>query len=587
MLIDIRFFGGMAPSMAQHLLKEGSANLAENVRLGSGEIRPLRLMLPVHAFSYNAYSVYNFNGSWLGYADGGRNFVPSASTVTPQRLYMSKYMGGAQIYVDGSEYGLGVLEPTEKPSGTSSGGTGSEQARSYVYTCVSTYGEEGPPSPPSDIITSNDTGATVSLTGLATPDTTGTDHPPITKKRIYRSATGGSGNADFLYVDEIDEADTIYSDFKEDDELGETLPSLGWRKPPMFLTGLTAMSGGLMAGFKGREVRLCEPWQPHAWPDKYSHELDYSIMAIAAVGRVLYILTTGPVYQMVVNDPESAVPERMPGNVPCVYGEASWSTPFGVVYASVDGLYLAGPASATPQRLTGGYYDEPDWKEFIPSSLHGAWHGGQLFIGFETYGGRVGTLILSQLGAEVLISTTDLAPDAFTVVPDGGALYVSHLGTVYKWEGNQTLSMVGRWRSKEYVTPEPSNFASALIEADYTALASEEELEEDLATAYGVVTGLYGGVHGGMAEESVGMLPFASDEFGLLVSLYDPDLRADQEVWFRLYGDGVVRYAVRVGNDRPFALPSGYQARRWFFEVEATKAVKRISVAESAGEIYT
>ena len=58
---------------------------------------------------------------------------------------------------------------------------------SYVYTFVSAYGEEGPPSPASTVITTDDN-MTVALSGLET--STSITNTNLAKKRIYRSNTG-------------------------------------------------------------------------------------------------------------------------------------------------------------------------------------------------------------------------------------------------------------------------------------------------------------------------------------------------------------------------------------------------------------
>ncbi|WP_144233931.1 hypothetical protein [Oceanidesulfovibrio marinus] len=494
---------------------------------------------------------------------------------------MTKFAGGARILADGNEYDMGVLEPTATPAGTSSGGTGAEQTRVYTFTCVNGLGEEGPPSPPSAEITSNEVGATVELTGIATPDESGTDHPPITAKRIYRAAVGESGNVEYMYVDEIPAAQTTYTDTKNDDELGETLPSIGWRKPPSDLMGLTSLPGGILAGFSARQVRLSEPYFYHAWPDAYSHEIDYDIVSVAASGRTLYVFTTGPVYQMVVNDPVSAVPERLSGMTPCSFGDAVWETTYGVVFASTDGLYLISPGLSAPVRITAPLYNEDSWREYKPASFFGTWHGSHLYIAYEKHAGEQGILIVTNIGSESpLLTKSDMVIDAIASNADDGNLYVAVDSTIYLWEGNALLSMTGRWRSKEYVSPEPANFSAALIDADYIVAA---QLQEVFSL---VVTANEGRVGGALGDSEVGEYPFANDAFGVLVLQYLPGSFSEVGVILRLYGDGELKYETRVVTNRPFVLPDGYQARRWFVEVQTTTTVKRVVVAESAGEIY-
>jgi hypothetical protein len=64
-------------------------------------------------------------------------------------------------------YSLGTAAPTVAPTVAHTGGTGATESRSYVYTYVTTYGEESPPSPPSALYTAA-VNATWNLTGLQT-----------------------------------------------------------------------------------------------------------------------------------------------------------------------------------------------------------------------------------------------------------------------------------------------------------------------------------------------------------------------------------------------------------------------------------
>jgi len=582
MIIDIPVFKGMAPGIGQHLLPEGWAVVAENVRLERGEIHPRAALALESTAVGNIGSMLFFEEGWVTYTDAGRRFVRSPATTDPQRLYMTRFAGGARIRAASNEYDMGVLEPTATPAGSSSGGTGSTQTRVYVFTCVNSLGEEGPPSPASAEITSNEIGATVDLTNLNTPDESATDHAPIAAKRIYRTAVGASGSVEYMYVDEILETATTYSDTKDDDALGEILPSIGWRKPPSDLMGLTSLPGGILGGFSGRQVRLSEPFYYHAWPDAYSHEIDFDIVSVESSGRTLYIFTTGPVYQMTVNDPASAVPEQLPGMTPCTYGAAVWKTTYGVVFASTDGLYLISPGRAAPTRMTASLYDETAWQEYKASSFFGAWYGGHLYVAYEKHAGEQGVLIVTGLGGETpLLTTSDEVINAISANDDDGSLYVAKGTGLYKWEGNALLSMVGRWRSKEYVSLEPCNFAAAIIEADFTIAVQLQEVFSLVLAANEGVTG------GGLGEGMVSEYPFANDAFGVLVLHYLPENNTPGGVIFRLYGDGELKHETTAFSSVPFTLPGEFQARRWFIEVEATTTIKRVAVAESIGEIYT
>src|SRR6185437_7196082 len=69
--------------------------------------------------------------------------------------------------------------------------------RAYVYTYVNSYGEEGPPSPPTLV----DTYALLEVDVKATLDAQSLDYSPIKEIRVYR--TPASGAANYFYVGSV------------------------------------------------------------------------------------------------------------------------------------------------------------------------------------------------------------------------------------------------------------------------------------------------------------------------------------------------------------------------------------------------
>lgn len=582
MIIDIQDFKGEAPSMSSRLLPDGMATVARNCRIGFGDMRPLDAMTTDHFIGFQARSIYRHHGTWLEYPDFGRRFVPSPVAGDPQRLYMTAASGGAYVYAGAATTKLGVKAPAAALVAAASGGSGTPETRVYVYTCVSSLGEESAPSPASatvDVLP----GGTVSLTGLNTPAHDG--YAPITKKRIYRSAVGASGASAYLFVAEIDAAATACSDAKTLAQLGEALPTLGWLEPPADIKGLVSVQGGVVAGFSGREVRLCEPWFPHAWPDAYANSVEFDIVQIAASGRTVFIFTTGGVYSMLVDDPAQAAPERLAGHCPAYGTNAVFETPYGVIFASREGLYLVAPGMATPQLITGGLFDQPDWGKLNLSSMFGAWAAGQLFVFYQDIFGTPGGYIFTYTESGFTLTSTDVFPDAITVVPDAERLFLSAGGACYEWAGDGAWSLGAIWRSKEYVTPSPVNFGAAIVEAEYDAAfrsgGALSFAEERLAY---LVNNNNGEIGGGLGSTPAGMAPFASDLYGAFAaqaSGFDTPV-----VTFRLYDGKTLVYEHNATDNLPFALPAGRQGRNWFLEVSSLYPVHRVAAAESMGEIY-
>lgn len=80
-----------------------------------------------------------------------------------------------------------------------------KQSRTYIWTYVSQYGEEGPPSKPSNIITVPEEGATVRIDlgdGEHNPTVDGGEREYINRIRLYRSVAGNAGVL-YLFVGEM------------------------------------------------------------------------------------------------------------------------------------------------------------------------------------------------------------------------------------------------------------------------------------------------------------------------------------------------------------------------------------------------
>lgn len=583
MIIDIQGFQGIAPSVSERLLPDGMATKAINCRLGSGEIRPIAAMLPVHYFDAEVRSIFRHAGTWLGYSDAGRRFVPSPVSGDSQKLYMTLAAGGAYVVNGDDTYKLGVKAPASAPSCSASGGSGTAETRTYLYTCVDELGEESAPSPASSTVDVLP-GGTVSLTGLSTPTHDG--YAPITKKRIYRSAVGTSGASAFLFVAEIDEGDDSYSDTVDTGSLGEGLPSLGWLEPPADLSGLTSVQGGVLAGFSGRQVRLCEPWYPYAWPDAYSNTVEYDIVQIAASGRTLFIFTAGPVYSMTVDEPGTAIPERLPGQTPVYGGQAVFETPYGVMFASREGLFRIASGEASPTLVTAGFFDQPEWSRLGPGGMFGAWCAGRLYIFYRDIFGATGGLVMAYSASGVSFSQVGTLPDAVVAAADSERLFVSVNGVVYEWEGDDSYALWSTWRSKRYVTPSPVNFGAAIVEAIYSDTFRSGDFltfaEERFAY---LVEQNSGSIGGSLGSVMVGEFPFSSDLFGVVSADYE-DRSGVPSVVFRLYLNGALVYQKTVYDSNPFPLPALAVGREWALEVSGLYPVQRIAVAENMGELY-
>ena len=264
---------------------------------------------------------------------------------------------------------------------------------SYVYTFVSAYGEEGPPSPASTIITTDDN-MTVAISGLETSTTiTNTN---LAKKRIYRSNTG-SQDTDFQFVGEVVMATATFTDSSKNSELAEVIPSSTWIAPPddnatLYpdgpLKGLISMPGGILAGFTGNRVCFSEPYQPHAWPADYRIGIDEEIISIAATANGVIVGTKGVPYLITGSDPSAMVAIKIESGEACLSKRSMVDMGELILYAGPNGLTaVEGATAAVLSQIT---LTPAQWQaDYYPSTITGfKWQGR--YVGFYNTGSGFG-----------------------------------------------------------------------------------------------------------------------------------------------------------------------------------------------------
>lgn len=121
-----------------------------------------------HAVIYRKMRITNGagidrQGIWPPTVSGAPIADPSSNQIDAANLTTLIGVSPAKAY-PAESYVLGLPVPTKIRSVTSSGGAGTAYDRAYVYTHVTPWGEEGPPSEPVSVVTLP--GATVTLDGI-------------------------------------------------------------------------------------------------------------------------------------------------------------------------------------------------------------------------------------------------------------------------------------------------------------------------------------------------------------------------------------------------------------------------------------
>jgi hypothetical protein len=520
-------------------------------------------------------TIYKHLGEWLSWSSVV-NAAPGP--VDDTRLYYTGD-GVPKMLKTSTVYALALAGPVVKLTATLGGaGAGDVVTRVYVYTWVTDFGEESEPSPASDPIDWQP-GNTVTLSGFgSTPAARN-----ITKQRIYRSQTGQSGT--YLYlIAERSAAATDYADAIAVDAFQEPLPSADWNPPPDDLAGLVAMPNGMMAGFSGRRVFFCEPFRPHAWPEKYALTCDSGIVGLASIDNALIITTEANPYIAIGATPASMQMDRIDSNWPCINARGIVDLGYATCYPTHEGLVLVQGNGGTA-LVTASMFSRDDWKRLAPESMLGAQLSGRYVAFFDTVtaeGEVVAGSMAIVTGEGAFLSRTDTRARAtYFDVGEAALYYVPHeADEIWRFDDPSGALTTQYWQSKQFVLPYPENFGAIQIDADTTVSAADIDAADVLragviaANAVLIAAGSIGGeLNGGL----INALALNGDNLAPLPP-------AAGTVVVGVIADGVRVADITVTN-RPTRLPGGFKARTWEIDVTGTLSLTSIVMGRTMDDI--
>lgn len=571
-------FSGEIPRLLPRLLPDGGAQRAENVRLDDGGLTPVRRMRAVHSVTGvegEIKTIYKHGPTWLAW-----NTVVHAAPgpVAQDRLYYTGD-GAPKMRVGSTVYPLAVPFPTAAPTATLSGtGTGDIITRIYVYTFVTEFGEESEPSPASNEVNWQ-AGRTVTLSGIQAPPS----GRGITKQRIYRSQTSVSAGTDFFLIAERTASSANFTDTIGTEDFSEVLPSRDWNPPPATMQGLISLPNGMMAAFDGKELLFCEPYRPHAWPEKYRLTMDTTIVALGAYGTTVVVATEGQPYIVGGTAPENMQQEKMELNLPCTNARGMVDLGYAVAYPSKDGLVVASGGSA--QVATQGLMTRNDWLKTSPESFVAGQFSGRYFASFEYLEAdgtaEQGTFIFDLTSQTPFMLRNATKAEAFFYNVGEAALYMLIDRVIYEYDPLGEINEIMSWRSKQFVYPAPATFGCILIEAS-EGLSPEEQAAEDAERAQIQASNaaLFAGasIGGELNGSAYNLYPVNGD---VLQRLYPEQFTSVQ-----VYADGKLVGTVGEVN-KTKRLPAAPKARNWEVLLNGTARIDQITLATSPRELNT
>lgn len=577
--LSLLAFTGEIPRLLPRLLPETAAEEAFNTRLDDGGLTPIRLPRFVHHFPgapEGGYkTLYRHINEWMAWEN---DVYAVPGPVAAERLYIFGD-GKPKMHVDGVDYELAVPAPEVALTGIVDGTATSDlnATRLYVYTNVTQFGEESAPSPVSNEVDWYP-GQTVTLSGFSATMSNGRT---AQTQRIYRSQTATTGTNLFL----IAERTASTSNFVDNvplEAIQEPLPSLNWTPPVDDLTGVISMPNGMMAGFSGKDVYFCEPYIPHAWPEIYSMAVDYNIVALAAYGTTLVVMTEGNPYIMSGSAPENIQSEKLELNLPCINARGVQDMGYSIIYPSHDGLVSVSSGGASV--ISASLLARTDWEKYQPRTMISGSYGGRYLACYRYTDERLteftGTMIFDVTGAQPFIIRSDIYPDAMFYDKVAGLLYYLVGGDVFVWDAPGQVNTLQYWKSKEFVLPRPTNFGAILIEGG--SPMTEEELQA-LADQQERIT--QENQHMIDTMNLMGSLNEARmNDVAVNGDILQPVPGLNRTVAVSIYADD--QHVITLGKvDSMARLPSGFLARRWAVSVSSDMPITQITLATTGAEL--
>lgn len=543
----------------------------------------------VHQYQHDLNAIYRYGNTWLGWA-GRANCVPGP--IDADRLYITRETASPQVYMGATLEPLAFDRVATRPSVTLSGTVDDDTAETvmYAYTIVSIYGEE---TAPSNLSLPRKFSEGTQITVSDMPGSTVQNGRMILHKRLYRSQTSAAGVTDLYYIATVPVLDTTFVDVFGENPIAEPCPTKDFLPAPNDLRGLTGMANGIMAGFRGKEILFCEPYQPHAWPDGYRLVCDYSIVGLCAVGTSLIVLTKGAPYIIQGLHPDSMAMQKVESILPCLTPDSIVDMGAYAIYASNEGLVQISEGGA--QLITRDLWAKDDWQALANAEYFAAGRYGDAYI-FSTWDAnpsRRFTFIVNVTGDQPsLVRCTELYRLFWNNPTNNFTFCVPQSDTdaIYRFDAPSGDTLQAIWRSKPFRYTAPVNYSAGLVEAGAAStphrpsgtidLIAIDEFTATLDDLTFTNDGPYR-INATIPDELI----LWENEFRVSVQTEEGSWGGAEGSEIRFYGDGNLIYTKTGGANTPFRLPAG-RYREWQIEIRSTVEIIRVAIGQSLSEVW-
>lgn len=510
---------------------------------------------------------------WIGIMCGATtNFAQHDATTNLGKTFANAYANGAPI-----------AAPAVTPGPTFQiwGDTITEdvlESRSYVYTWQTAYGEEGPPSPPTNVDSWTDAIWTI---GLWTPPPTDMGVTRnITLTNIYRAITASTtGVTTYFFVTQVPVAQATFVDTIPDSTvaLNLQLQSSLWYPPPTNLQGILAMPNGMSVGFVGNEIWFSEAYRPHAWPPSYVLTTEFPIIGIGVTGQSVVACTASKPAIATGIQPSAMALNKVDMPEPCLSRGSIISTSAGVYYASLNGLILI-DMSGGGSNTTQSWITKERWRALTPAKNIRAVPMSSAYFALGTTNGA--DVSVAQDGFSIDLSQDDAK--SFTIWPQAGGhrigfnkltapngFNVDNI-TIDPWSGYTLLVQNNGVYYYDFADPSP-----AII----PYLWRSKKFQEKSRHSFSVMRIWFDIPPGLPAQNAVRDVADPQPAF--------PDVGGQYGI-VRVYADDILHTTREIRKSGELLrLKSGVKAQLWQVEVESILDIKNVEFASSVRELTT
>lgn len=573
----------------------------------------------------NAPTVTGGQKYWIGIIAANPMTVPAVTTGA-NALYLSNTFANGPPAIMPA---IGSFETVAAISiiASTTSSTDVVEARSYVYTYVTAYNEEGPPSPPT-LANGWSNGNWNVQVFSPPPRDMGIDRN-IAVARLYRTVVGVSGSTVFFWVADLSlnsqdpDAQAFYAnnpptaalfsggvqstlsegiqpysgsyaDNNPDNLVALTnqLASTNWFPPPENLEALITMPNGMMAGFKDNEIWFCEPYLPHAWPPGYVLTTDFPIVGLGLAGPALVAATGANAYVSNGVSPGNMTLIKSSQPEPCISKASVLSGDNVCTYMSPNGLIQVGQIGQVI-NVTDLWVTREKWQQKTPQKFPRAI---MLASCYFCYGSTSPATVVPADNSEAQQGfTIELDQDnaSFTIWPQPGghrlgyndltaprAVNIDNILTD-PWTGIGMTIQGGSLYYFNFADPEPT-----IQVYDWKSKVYQQNTKKSYA-AMKVFFTVPPGTPSNLTVPRVEAEPtdpvwdaLSSTQYAIIKTYADPATE-DQPTGEMVLVD--VREIRKSGE--LLRLPSGFKAETWQWEIIGRVKISNVQIATSAKEL--